>query len=73
MEFFRKNKADQTIYTMIGFLDDAIASDIWGDIDYAVIKTSANVWEARLKAVGRGFTKEEELKLIKLVENANLI
>ena len=73
MEFIRKNKADQTIYTMIGFLDDAIASDIWGDIDYAVLKTSANVWEARLKAVGRGFTKKKELKVIKLVENAILI
>ena len=73
MEFFRKNKADQIINTMIGFLDDAIASDIWGDIDYAVIKPSANVWEAWLKAIGRGFTKKEELKVIKLVENAILI
>ena len=54
MEFIRKNKTDQIINTMIGFLDDAIASDIWGDIDYAVIKTSTSVWEARLKAIGRG-------------------
>ena len=49
MEFIRKNKTDQIINTMIGFFDDAIASDIWGDIDYAVIKPSTNVWEARLK------------------------
>jgi hypothetical protein len=82
MEFIGKNKADQigfltnnmsNINTMISFLDDATASGIWGDSDYAVIKTSANIWEARLKAAGKGFTKKEELKLIKLMENAILM